>query len=60
MKIKKEEVMFEVQRRRRKARRIGLDVDEQEHELCDGFYQPLLGLNLVNGPNQKGLIIFNT
>ena len=59
MKIKKEEVMFEVQRRR-KARRIGLDVDEQEHELCDWFYQPMLGLNLVNGPNQKVLIMFNT
>lgn len=52
--------MFEVQRRRRKARRIGLDVDEQEHELCDWFYQPMLGLNLVNGPNQKVLIMFNT
>lgn len=59
MKIRKK-VMFEVQRRRRKARRIGLDVDEQEHEPCAGFYQPMLGLNLVNGPNQKGLIMFNT
>lgn len=56
--MKKEEVMFEVQRRRRKASRVALDVDEQEHELC-GFYQTMSGLNLVNGPNQKGLIMFN-